>query len=79
MPERVLARLVNIELMVRMLYEGNTQAHSAEARNQLLDQCRLASTGIPGEPEDPHIIIPIRCIFRKSVFPIQASRDTLAV
>src|SRR6267378_5849082 len=50
----VLARLVDVERVVRVLDERHAQPGAGEARDQLLDERRLAAAGPPGETEHLH-------------------------
>src|SRR4029453_11308407 len=54
MPERILARLIEIELVMRVLDQRDRQAARDEAWNQLLDKRRLAAAGPAGESEYAH-------------------------
>src|SRR5438094_776206 len=55
MPPRVLARLVDIEAVMRMLDERNGQAARREARHQPFNERRLAAAGPAGESEEAHV------------------------
>src|SRR2546421_11079068 len=55
MPPRVLARLVDIEAVMRMLDERNGQAARREPRHQPFDERRLAAAGPAGESEEAHV------------------------
>jgi hypothetical protein len=50
----VLARPIDIEIVMRVLEYRNTQAAGSKARQQLLQQCRLAGTGVAGDTEQSH-------------------------
>src|SRR6185295_20050840 len=58
---RVLARLVDVEFMMRVLDQRDGEAKRAEARDQLLDQRCLAAAGPAGESEHLHDVSQIPC------------------
>src|SRR6478609_7216745 len=61
MAVRILARLVDVEFVMRMLDQRDGKTERTEARNQLLDQRRLAAAGPAGESEYPHCVSQIPC------------------
>ena len=54
MPERILTRLVEVELVMRVLDQRHRKPVRDEARDQLLDERRLAAAGPAGESEYAH-------------------------
>src|SRR4051812_569133 len=50
----ILARPIDVEAVVSVLDQRNTQAALYKPRNDLLDQRRLAAAGPAGETEDAH-------------------------
>src|SRR5260221_11507191 len=53
----ILARLVDVEGVMRMLDEGNAQPARGEARDELLDERGLAAARPASEAEDLHTAI----------------------
>ena len=54
MTMRILARLVDVELMVRVFYQRDHQSFGAQLRYEPLDERRLAAARPAGEPENLH-------------------------
>src|SRR6185436_10596021 len=53
-PVGVLARRVDVEAVVRVLDQGDLEAARGEARDELLDERRLAAAGPAGKTEGLH-------------------------
>ena len=53
--KRILAFVIDVELVVRVLDHRHAQAAQLERRNELLDQVRLARAGIAGECGHLHV------------------------
>ena len=54
MTERILARLIDLEVMVSVLYQRDDETSRNELRNDPFDERRLAAAGPPGESENAH-------------------------